>query len=57
VNGVKPVGRGGEAGCSILTLTAEGGETYVKLEVEAWDCIVSRDGNIVGCSGIDNGSS
>jgi len=47
VNGVRPVGRGGEAGCSMRTLTAEGGETYVRADVEGWNCAESRDGSIV----------
>jgi len=33
VNGVNPVGKGGEAGCSMRSLTAEGGETNAVVEI------------------------
>jgi hypothetical protein len=44
VNGVIPVGNGGEAGCSIRSLTAEGGETYAEVEADGCGWWSSRDG-------------
>lgn len=44
VNGVMPVGRGGEAGCSIRSLTAEGGETYAEVDAEGCGWCRSRVG-------------
>jgi hypothetical protein len=39
-----PVGRGGEAGCSIRSLTAEGGETYAEVDAEGCGWCRSRVG-------------